>query len=185
MPYLTSAFMPAGWRLLWFGLLLAASLGCTFGFACAVPFAAFGAISAMTLSRRDALLITLALWLVNQIIGFTFLNYPWDAMTFFWGATLGGSAVLSTSAALLLVAQRNLIISAVASFTAAFVAYEGSLYLISIPMGATEDFTASIVLRILEINATSFIVLVAAALLAAVYSHTGSHDSAATPVPTR
>jgi hypothetical protein len=185
MPYLTSAFAPAGWRLLWFGLLLAVSLGCTFGFACAVPFAGFGAIAAMTLTRRDALLIMLALWLVNQIIGFTVLHYPWDGMTFVWGGILGGSAVLGTSAALLVVSQRKMIASAAASFVAAFVAYEGSLYLVSIPLGASEDFTAATVVRIAEINLAAFAALFAAALLAAVYAHAGSPAGTTAAIPSR
>jgi hypothetical protein len=167
MPYFTSAFATTGWRSLWMGLLLAASLGCTLGFACAVPFAAFGAIAAMTLNRRDALLLTLALWLINQIIGFTVLHYPWDAMTLAWGAILGAVAVLSTGAALAVVRRRGLVTSALASFATAFVVYEGSLYLVSILLGATEDFTAPIVLRILEINAASFVALLAASFLMA------------------
>jgi len=184
MPYLTSAFS-AGWRHhLWMALLVLASLAFTLGFACAVPFAAFGAVAAMTLPRRDALLVAVALWLVNQIIGFTILQYPWDGMTLAWGAILGVIAVLSTVAAQAAMRRHNIAITAIASFAAAFVVYESGLYLISIPLGATEDFTAAIVIRILEINAASFAVLLAAALLAAVYSHAGSLGRA-TPVTAR
>src|SRR5579862_9091601 len=99
MPYLTSAFA-IGWRHhLWLALLIATSVGFTLGFACAVPFAAFGAIAALSLPRRDALLLTLAIWLINQIIGFGILHYPTDAMTLIWGAILAVIAVLSTMAA--------------------------------------------------------------------------------------
>ncbi len=97
MHHLTSAFAPPGWRhrALARRLLLASSVGFTLGFAhCAVPFAAFGAVAAMTLPRRDALLLTVALWLVNQIVGFAVLHYPWDAMTLTWGAIFAGVAVL-------------------------------------------------------------------------------------------
>jgi hypothetical protein len=48
------------------------------------------------LNRRDALLLTLALWLINQIIGFTVLHYPWDAITLAWGAILGAVAPCCT-----------------------------------------------------------------------------------------
>ena len=167
MPYLTSAFSD-GWRHhLWLALLIGASLAFTFGFACAVPFAAFGAIAAMTLPRRDALLLTVALWLVNQIVGFGFLPYPWDGTTLAWGAILGGIAVLSTAAAQAVIRRQGIIVMAVMSFAAAFIVYEGGLYLISATvMGGAEDFAAMIVIRILEINAAGFVVLLAAGLLA-------------------
>ena len=168
MPYLTSAFS-AGWRHhLWLALLVAASLAFTLGFACAVPFAAFGAIAAMTLPRRDALLLTVGLWLINQIVGFGFLHYPWDGMTLGWGAILGGVAVLSTVAAQAAMRRQGIIVTACAGFAAAFAVYEGGLYLISATvMGGAEDFATGSVVRILEINTASFAALLAAATLAA------------------
>jgi hypothetical protein len=173
MSYLNATFAQPGWRQWsWLVLLLAASLGFTLGFACAVPFAAFGAVAAMTLPQRDALLLTVALWLVNQIIGFGFMHYPWDAMTLAWGAILGGIAVLSTAAAQATVRRQGLIVTAVSSFATAFVVYEGGLYLISATvMGGTEDFAAAIVLRILEINAAAFVCLMAVALLLTAVDH--------------
>jgi hypothetical protein len=169
MQQLTTSFT-TGWRHhLWLALLIAASLGFTFGFACAVPFAAFGAVAAMTLPRRDALLLVVALWLLNQIVGFAFLHYPWDAMTLTWGAILGVIAVLSTAAAQAAGFRRNGVLpTAIASFAAAFAVYEGGLYLVSATvMGGTEDFTAAIVWRILAINAAAFAGLLTAALLVA------------------
>jgi hypothetical protein len=168
MQHLTGSFN-AGWRHhLWLALLIAASLGFTFGFACAVPFAAFGAVAAMTLPRRDALLVAVGLWVVNQIAGFAFLHYPWDAMTLTWGAILGVIAMLSTGAAQAAIGHGGLVGAALASFAAAFAVYEGGLYLISATvMGGTDDFAASIVWRILAINAAAFVGLLAAALLVA------------------
>jgi hypothetical protein len=158
MPYLTSAFA-VGWRHhLWLALLIAASVGFTLGFACAVPFAAFGAIAALSLPRRDALLLTLALWLVNQVIGFTMLHYPWDGTTLIWGAVLGAVALLCTAAAQVASRGRGIIAGSLTGFLAAFVVYEGSLYIVSAAaLGGTEDSTAAIVQRILEINAVAFI----------------------------
>ena len=85
----------------------------------------------MSLPRRDALLLTVALWLVNQIIGFTVLHYPLDGMTLTWGAILGGVAILSTIAAQMTIRQQGIMVTAVSSFAAAFIVYEGTLYLIS------------------------------------------------------
>jgi len=178
MLYLTSAFAPPGWRhRLWLALLVAASLGCTLGFACALPFAAFGAIAALTLPRRDALLLTVALWLVNQVIGFAILHYPGDGLTLVWGAVLGLVAMLSTVAAQGVTPGRGIVAAALAGFAASFVVYEGSLYLVSaLALGGTEDFTVAIVARILAINAAAFAGLLAAALLIA--AATGSRSGA-------
>ena len=147
----------AGWRhALWLAVLVAASVAFTFGFACAVPFAAFGAATALTLDTRDALLLTAAMWLANQMIGFGFLHYPWDASTLTWGAVLGGAAVLSTLAARATGARMcnaHWSVAVVASFAAAFAAYEGSLYLVAAAwLGGTEDFASAIVFYILELN---------------------------------
>ena len=181
MPDLAAA-VARGWRHhFWLALLVAASAGFTLGFACAVPFAAFGAIAALTLSRRDALLLTLALWAINQAIGFTVLNYPWDGLTLIWGLVLGGAALLSTAAAQIGGRARGVIGAALASFAAAFTAYEGSLFLVSAGvLGGSEDFTPAIVLSIVEINAGAFVVLLAAALLlTAVRSATDTRPMAA------
>jgi len=168
MQYL-NASLAVGWRHhLWLVLLIAGSLLFTLGIACVVPFAAFGAIAAMTLPRRDALLLTLALWLINQIVGFAILHYPWDAMTLTWGAILAAIAVLSTVAAQATIRRHSLVTTAVASFATAFAVYEGGLYLVSATvMGGTENFAAAIVVQILAINAGAFAALLAAALLMA------------------
>ncbi len=60
-----------GWgHQLWLALLVAASAAFSFVFACATPFAAFAAAAALTLSRRDALRLTVAVWLANQVLGY-------------------------------------------------------------------------------------------------------------------
>jgi hypothetical protein len=166
MPYLTLA-LATGWRHdLWLALLIAASIAFMLGFACTLPFAAFGAVAAMTLPRPDALLLSVAVWLVNQVIGFTVLDYPWDASTLTWGAALGGVAVLSTVAALAAIRERRLIGAWLAGFATAFVAYEGGLYLVSaLWLSGTENFARAIVLRILAINAAAFVVFLAGGLL--------------------
>jgi hypothetical protein len=189
MSHLRFALAPPGLRhRVWLLLLVVSSVAFTLGFACAVPFAAFGAIAALTLPRRDALLLTAALWLVNQAIGFAILHYPLDGMTLVWGAVLGGIAVLSTVAAQAVIEGRGLALAPAAGFAAAFVAYEVSLYLVSAgALGGTEDFTAAIVGRILAINAAGFAALLAAALLiaAAAGSRRALPGHTATPIASR
>ena len=157
---------PNAWRhALWLTVLVAASVAFTFGFACAVPFAAFGAATALTVNSRDALLLTVGMWLANQIVGFAFLHYPWDASTLTWGAVLGVAALLSTVAARATSARldgAHWSLSILASFAAAFFVYEASLYIVSAAwLGGTEDFTSSIMIYILELNAVACIGLLA------------------------
>jgi len=64
----------------WLGLLCASAL-LTAAYTCVTPFAPFAVIAAAALSRRDALLLMGALWLVNQTVGFAWLHYPWTATT--------------------------------------------------------------------------------------------------------
>jgi hypothetical protein len=152
----------AEWRLLlWLAILVGAGCAFSLGFACAVPLAAFGAIAALTLDARHAVLLTLTVWAVNQAIGYTVLHYPTDATTLVWGGILGAVAVLSTVAPFALVRlmrRRGLDALAVpASFVCAFAVYEGGLYLVSATlMGGTELYTQAIVWRVLAINLVAF-----------------------------
>lgn len=147
-------------RALWLAILVAASVGFTLGLACAMPFAALGAAVALTLPKRDALLITGAAWFANQVVGFAVLSYPWTASTLAWGVALGLVAIVTTATAQWLVQHlkgRNAVVVGLLSFAAAFIAYEGTLFVIAATLlGGTEDFAPAIVTRILEINAAAF-----------------------------
>jgi hypothetical protein len=156
----------SGWRpALWLALLVVAAVAFTLGLACAMPFAGLGAAAALTLSRRDALILTATAWLANQVIGFAFLSYPWTGHTVAWGVVLGFVAVLTTLAANGLVgriAGRGIVSAALAGFAGAFVVYEGLLFLVSAAwLGGTEDFAPAIVAYILAVNAGAFFGLLA------------------------
>ena len=152
----------AGRRPLWMSLLILASLVLSLGFACALPFAAFAAIAALTFNRRDGFALVGAVWFANQLAGFTIHHYPVTPETFAWGAALGAIALAST-----LVAQwvkdklpQNGGALAAAAFVAAFTVYEGSLFAISLALGSgLSNFTPSIVRRILSINFAAFAAL--------------------------
>lgn len=148
-------------HVLWLTVLVAASVAFTFGFACAVPFAAFGAATALTLNTRDALLLAIALWLANQIVGFGLLAYPWNGMTLLWGAVLGAVALLSTAAARIAstrLASASYSMILAGSFAASFIVYEGSLYIVSaVWLGGTEGFAAPIVAYIAGLNVLAFV----------------------------
>jgi hypothetical protein len=153
---------PTGWRLaLWLLLLIASSIALSLGFACAVPFAAFAAVAALTLDRSNALLLIGGVWLANQIVGFAVLDYPWTADTFAWGIVLGIVAILATVAAWTIARRFGGSAAVVASplaFAGAFIVYEVGLFVVAATLlGGTEDFAWAIVARIFEINAAAFV----------------------------
>jgi hypothetical protein len=150
------AVPPGRRRHLWLALLIAASVATSLGFACAVPLAAFAAAGALTLSRRDALLLVAAVWLANQIVGFAVLGYPWTVNCIAWGVALGAVALLSTVAARGIADRLGRVRSvtrSVAAFLAAFVVYEGALFMVALVLGGSEDFTLAIIGRIFAVNA--------------------------------
>ena len=166
-----SPSVPRHWRHpLWLGLLVGASVVFSLGLACAVPLAAFAAAAALSLSRRDALLLITLVWLANQLVGFTVLHYPWTVSTFVWGMVLGAVAVLATLAgqwiADRVVGGRRAVV-AMATFLIAFAVYEVALFTVSATLlGGTEIYTAPIQGRIFAINAAAFVALLALSHLA-------------------
>lgn len=161
-----SLAMSTGWRRpLWIALLVAASVAFTLGFACATPLAAFAALAALTMTRRDALLLIGLVWLTNQSVGFGVLHYPWTADCLAWGVGLGIVALLATLGAEWTAERFNPLgrLASAMAFLAAFAIYEGLLFLTSIIVqSGVEDYTAAIVGRIFAINAVAFIGLLAA-----------------------
>jgi hypothetical protein len=153
-----------GARLAWFAAFVAAGALATFGFACAAPFAGMAAVAALTDSRRTALTLTAAAWLVNQIAGFAFLHYPTDPETFAWGGALLLVALAACETARL-VAPR---LGAVAAFVASFVVYEGGLYAATVATGGvTTHYAPESVARIFLVNAVAFAALLAGSKLIA------------------
>jgi hypothetical protein len=144
-------------------LLAASSVALTLGFACALPLAAFAAISALLFERRAAVGAVLAVWFANQIIGFSFLHYPADPSTIAWGLALGVIGLLSLGAAHLALSRLGGLVGGLASFLAAFVVYEGAIFVVCVASGTgVGSFAAPIVTRILLINAAAFGGLLAA-----------------------
>jgi hypothetical protein len=150
------------WRhWLWLAVLVGTSVAFTLGLACAVPLVAFAAAAALTLSRRDGLVLIAAVWLANQLVGFAVLGYPWTASTFAWGAVLGAVAILSTVAgrwAARHSTDAGRIISYTATFLVGFVVYEVALFAFSATLlGGTEIYTAAIQGWIFAVNGAAFV----------------------------
>jgi hypothetical protein len=145
---------------LWAATLIAATVLSSFALACAVPLAGFATVAALTTARREALLLTGAVWFVNQAVGFLFLHYPTDAMTLAWGAALGVIALLSCESAGLLTRRFSGFAGGLAAFLASFVVYESLVLLITATTGPGVDhFTAPVVSRIFFINLCAFAAL--------------------------
>lgn len=150
------------WRhALWLALLVVATLAFSLVFACAAPFAAFGAIAALTLPRRDALLVTVALWLANQLTGFVILGYPSTVNSVAWGPAIGVAAVLGTMAAqwtLGRLVSAGDVTRALAAFLAAFAVYEVAIFAVSVGfLGGTETFAPSIVGQVFVTNVAALV----------------------------
>jgi hypothetical protein len=156
--------VPLNWPIaLSIAFVIAVSASLTLGFACAAPLAAFGAVSGLTMSSRNAILATLGAWFANQVIGCTVLGYPWAADCFAWGAVMALASVLAILAARWSGSRALSLMGAaapVAAFAAAFVAYEATLFAAAVTfLGGTESFTIAIISRVLEINAIVMVVL--------------------------
>ena len=145
------------WRhQLWLTLLVAGSVAFTTVFACAAPFAAFSAAAALTLSRRDALLLTAGVWLANQLTGFLVLGYPWTLNSLAWAPLLGAAAILGTLAALGTVrrlADARPITQALAALVVAFAVFEVMTFAVSFAwLGGTQTYAPSIISRVFVTN---------------------------------
>jgi len=88
----------AGWAAIarsrsWLFLLLATGSGSSIVHAHA-PLVAFATVSGATLHRRKAVAIALAIWLMNQIYGYTLRQYPCTLDSFAWGLLMGLGTLL-------------------------------------------------------------------------------------------
>lgn len=150
----------------WLATLVGASLVFSLGFACAVPFAAFGAVAALTMNRRDAFALVALVWLANQAAGFGVLHYPWTVEALAWGGGLLLAAILAALAARIAATRARGFFgrfTTIVAFLAAFVAYEGFLFAASaVFANGVENFALAIVARIFSINALAFVGLLAA-----------------------
>jgi hypothetical protein len=152
-------------------LVIGGGIGLSTYFACVTPFAAFATFAALRSDRSTALLIVIAAWIGNQLIGYAFLGYPWTVISAAWGAAIGASACLAVISAHALSNVRPAPLSTSLPFTAALVSYELGLYAAAwvLPSG-TGAFTASVIAYVFTVNVVALILLkIAHALLASGY----------------
>lgn len=144
-------------------LLIVATIVLSGRFACAVPFAALAALTAVSTDRRSGFILMTALWFSNQVIGFALLDYPLELSCVGGGLMLGISALLSLFGAQLAIyalRRANAFIQAGAALVCAFCAYEGGLYAGTVATASNEGaFCAPVIEQIAVLNAGSFAVL--------------------------
>ena len=90
------ARLPVSFQRLWIGLLVGAATVASAAFACAAPFAAVAMLAAAPLPLRQALAVTAALWLGNQIVGYGLIDYPVDGESISWGIMMGAASLAAT-----------------------------------------------------------------------------------------
>lgn len=143
--------------------LVAAAVLFSFALACAMPFAAIGALAALVLPWREALVTAILGWLVNQVIGFGALGYPTDMTTLAWGAVLGLSAVAAVMAALVSQRQRArhfFVAGALIAFAAALLAQQAVVYAASWLLPSHPSaFSLPVIWQIGWTNALAFVTL--------------------------
>ncbi|HEY0283670.1 MAG TPA: hypothetical protein VGC27_13740 [Rhizomicrobium sp.] len=149
----------------WIALLTGATVLGSFIFACATPFAALATLAAIHMNRRDAFMLMGVNWAANQIVGYTYLNYPQSWDSFAWGAAIGIAALAATGAAAgveSVLRRAGWVVAAIGAFAIAFAAYEGLLYAATaiLPSGSGA-FSARVVLYVLSVNGLAFIALLA------------------------
>ncbi|MEL6464389.1 MAG: hypothetical protein AAFQ58_05410 [Pseudomonadota bacterium] len=157
--------------LIWMGILIATGVLFSFALACGMPFAAIGALAALMFSAREAFLLSGLGWLANQVIGFGFLDYPLDAMTFAWGAALGCSAIAAVAVARFALSRIDtsaLPLRVLISFAAAWAGQQGTVFVASLVLGGTSSaFAPAVVWFILWTNTVAFAGLFVAQIVGA------------------
>jgi hypothetical protein len=149
-------------RALWIALVATCGILLSLCFACATPFAALAALTALKLDRRDAFATVGLVWVANQAIGYGVLGYPWTWQCAAWGLAIGASSCLAVLAARGLSTSRPAPLALSLPFVGAFASFELGLYVVGyILPGSDGAFTASIIAHVFLINAASLCGLIA------------------------
>jgi hypothetical protein len=124
-------------RSLWISSLILVGMLLTPEFHCGFPLAAFAAIAAVTLDRRDALLLCGGVWLANQALAFGPMHHHMSATAAAWAVAMGAFTLLACETAVQVSRRMNGLLGACAAFAAAFVAYKLSINAFGMAMGSS------------------------------------------------
>jgi hypothetical protein len=149
---------------LWSAGLVAAVLGGCLAIGCLEPLVAVAVIAAGALPPGRAVLLTLAVWLAGQAVGFGLHDYPWDFQTISWGLGLGAGAVVALAvamAALWVMKGRPSWLRAATAFGAAFFAQQAAMLGVEQIVAGTCEIRPGIIAQVGLINAGWFAGLMA------------------------
>ncbi|SRR6266542_311574 len=138
-------------NLIWLASLVLAALGGSLLISCIMPFVAFAVALAATVRLRLALGAMTVIWLINQLIGFVFYNFPRTTNTVLWGVAIWGAALLTTMIASSVVRRtRELSIFArlVFALVIGFATYQVALCGAALFLGGRETFSLAIVMQL-------------------------------------
>jgi hypothetical protein len=145
-------------------------MGFSLVFACATPFVALVTLAALNMSRRDAFIVTGAVWLANQAVGYGILDYPRTFDSYAWGVAIGIAVLLALLAARAVADQferRGPIVSTGVAFLSAFAVYELALHAASFWLSSSDTaFSWATVGYILQVNALGLVGLMIVKLVA-------------------
>lgn len=151
--------------LLWSAILgLTAIIG-SYGFACVFPFAAMATLAAVTLDTRRAALLVGVVWLANQIVGFTLMNYPHDAQAYVWGGAILVSALAALAAARAVAVPALLSLRSIGALAVAIIAYQALMFIAAVALDGLESSTPTIVAQVALSDVAWFTGLAALRLL--------------------
>ncbi len=138
--------------LLWSGVLGATAVVGSYALACVFPFAAIAALAVLTLPRRKAVALTIAVWAVNQAIGFTLLGYASGTSAVAWGFVIGAGVLAAVGAAAAVTRGEGRLISvrAVAALAASIAAYQFVMFVGAYALDGFASSTPEIVATIVR-----------------------------------
>lgn len=141
-------------------LLLTASILATLGMACAIPFAALGALAALHLQRAQAWILTGAAWLASQVVGFGFLHYPHTLTTYAWGGGLlvaAGTSMAGAAAVAVPLRRAGGAVRTVCTLLMAMVIFRAIVYGVGLVLGGNQGaLTLPVVARFCATNLIAF-----------------------------
>lgn len=145
---------------IWTMILTLAVIGATFALSCVTPFAALAVALAGTVGLRASLRVMIAVWLVNQVMGFGLFHFPLTPNTFLIGIAIGGAAVVGTIAAWMVLKRmrsRPLLLRLGVALLASFGIYELTLLAAVVFLGDLETFRPAIIAQLGLMNAVSLL----------------------------
>ncbi len=131
----------------WSGVLAVTAVLGSYALACVFPFAALAALAAVTLPRRQGVVLVAAAFGVNQVVGFSLLDYAQGDHALLWGAVIGAAAFLALGAARLAYGSETRAVSvrSVSALAAAIAAYQVVMFVGAFALDGFASSTPEIV----------------------------------------